>query len=196
MSWQVLCEVLARQLSVQVEQFPESEVEKFLLKVFPGKKLLVSHLINVENVISWQLPLAHSANHDVAECREVLLADGNIGICRLNVHVDLENLCNRLLHLHEPLLADVVHRVFIAFDNIANAISTIEAVLILLSAVAAVLKMSWARKPFGFIRRAVCTSIYMTETRIAQAAVFCKLFFTCWRDENYKFCRTNASLYL
>lgn len=27
-----------------------------------------SHLVNIENVISWQLALTHGAHHDVTEC--------------------------------------------------------------------------------------------------------------------------------
>jgi hypothetical protein len=70
----------------------------------------------------------------------VLLADGNVGVRRLNVHVDVEDFCDRLFHLHEPFLANVVHGVLVTVDDIANTISTIQMVLIRVStAVSAVL---------------------------------------------------------
>lgn len=96
-----------------------------------------THLIDVENVISRQLSLAHGTHHDVTQRREMLLANRNVGIRRLNVHVDLENLGDCLLHLHEPLLSDVVNGVLVAVDDVADAVSTVEVLLLLGDAAAA-----------------------------------------------------------
>lgn len=144
-----------------------------------AKLSCLSHLIDVKNVIPRQLTLAHGAHHDVAERRKVLLADGHVGVGRLDVHVDLEDLRDRLLHLHEPLLADVVHGVLLALDDVAGAVSTVEVVLaLLLSIVAGALKLRRPRESF-LVRGTVGATVHMTEACVAQAAVLRELFFTC-----------------
>lgn len=53
----------------------------------------------------------------------------------------MEDLRDRLLHLHEPFLPDVVNSILVAIDYVAIPISTIEVVLILLSIVTGALKL-------------------------------------------------------
>lgn len=96
----------------------------------------------------------------------MLLADRDVGIRRLNVHVDVEDFGNRFPHLQEPLLADVVNGILVTVDDVADSVSTIENVLILLS-VAGALKLWRCRDPLRFVGRAVGATVDMSETCVA-----------------------------
>lgn len=107
-----------------------------------------NYLINVEDVVSRQLSFAHGTHHNVAKRCEMFLADRDVGIGGLCIEVDVENLCDRLLHFHEPLLANIVNGVLVAIDDVARSVSTIVVVLILLSIVGA-LKLRGCRESFA-----------------------------------------------
>lgn len=92
----------------------------------------------------------------------MFLAYRYVGVVRLQIHVDVEDLRDRLLHLHEPLLADIVNGILVAVDDIAGAISTIEVLLLLVVA----LKLWRCREAF-LVRRAVGATVDMSEARIA-----------------------------
>lgn len=89
----------------------------------------------------------------------------------------MEDLRDGLLHLDEPFLADTMHGILVAIDDVACSISTFEIVRL---SIAGVLKLLRRAESFvAFIRRAVGAPVDVTEASIAQATVFCELFFAC-----------------